>query len=145
MINSLYLIARLAGQPVAIAARDIQSVVEIDELTPVPRAPRHIAGLAALRSRVVTVVDSYAALGLASQPPAAAAQAIAVVVDGHLYGLLVDDVEDAVEIAGTVEPVRGSMADGWRHAAIGMIDHGGVAVLVLDPRALIAPSPAIVA
>jgi purine-binding chemotaxis protein CheW len=144
-MNSLYLIARLAGQQVAIAAGDIQSVVEIEGLTPVPRAPRHVAGLAALRSRVLTVIDSYAALDLCARPVTAVTQAIVVVIEGHLYGLLVDDVEDVVELAGEVEPIRGSMADGWHRAARGMIDNRGHAVLVLDAGALVDGPAALVA
>jgi purine-binding chemotaxis protein CheW len=137
-MESLYLIARIAGQRVALAASAVQSVVEIEALTPVPVAPRHIAGLAALRSRVLTVIDSYAALGLDSSAPVGLAQAVVVVIDGHLYGLLVDEVEDVVDILGEPQPVRNALHSGWADVACGIVDYEDAAVLVVDAAALVA-------
>jgi purine-binding chemotaxis protein CheW len=56
-MNELLLIVSIAGSRVALPAADVESVVEIDTLIPVPRAPGHLAGLSALRSRVLTVID----------------------------------------------------------------------------------------
>ena len=61
-MEALKLIARIADQQVAISADTVESVVEVEAITPVPLAAPHIAGLAALRSRVLTIIDSYAAL-----------------------------------------------------------------------------------
>ena len=90
MDRSLLLVA-IAGERAAIASEIIRSVVELDGITPVPRAPEHIAGLAALRSRAMTVVDCRSSLELAE---ASDPTRLAVVVDieGFLYALLVDDV-----------------------------------------------------
>ena len=59
---ALVLIAHLAGETVALDADVVGSVVEIERIAPVPRAAPHIAGLAALRSRVLTVIDARAAI-----------------------------------------------------------------------------------
>ncbi|WP_204313488.1 chemotaxis protein CheW, partial [Klebsiella michiganensis] len=66
----LYLIAQIAGRAVAIDSERVESVVDIGEVTAVPRASAHVRGLAALRSRVVTVVDTQSALGMAGGSPA---------------------------------------------------------------------------
>jgi len=87
-MSHLYLIAHVAGRSVAIDSDQVESVVDIGEVTAVPRAAGHIRGLAALRSRVVTVVDTQAALGL--EGGAAAKRAVITHVDGHHYALLVD-------------------------------------------------------
>jgi hypothetical protein len=76
-MDDLKLIARIAGQDVALSAEAIESVVEIDAITPVPLAAAHIAGLAALRSRVLTLIDTYAALELGRSPRDGVMQAIA--------------------------------------------------------------------
>ena len=47
MDRSLLLVS-IAGERAAVASEIIRSVVELDGVTPVPRAPEHIAGLAAL-------------------------------------------------------------------------------------------------
>ena len=64
MKEQLFLIAHIAGRGVAIDSAQVESVVDIGHVTPTPRVARHIRGLAALRSRVVTVIDTHAALGL---------------------------------------------------------------------------------
>jgi purine-binding chemotaxis protein CheW len=63
-MNELLLIVSIAGSRVALLAADVESVVEIDTLIPVPRAPGHLAGLSALRSRVLTVIDCQRSLEL---------------------------------------------------------------------------------
>ena len=71
-MNQLLLIVSVAGGRVAFPAAKVESVVELDALSPVPRAPAHVAGLSALRSRVLTVIDCVAAAWEESPPLAAA-------------------------------------------------------------------------
>jgi purine-binding chemotaxis protein CheW len=134
---SLLLIVRLAGERVALPAAEVESVVEIEALTPVPRAAAHIAGLAALRSRVLTVVDCRASLE-DGRHEGESRDAVVVVADGHPYALLVDGVEDVVEASGEARPVRTALKGGWRRVAKGTVDAGGDLLLLLDPAALIA-------
>lgn len=135
---ALYLIATIAGQRVALVADAVESVVEIEEMTPVPLAPPHVAGLAALRSRVLTTIDSLAALELGRMAAAPLHQAIVVAVDGHLYGILVDQVDDVATIEAAPQPVRGSLGAGWAVAARGVLDGADGPVLLIDPAVLVA-------
>src|SRR3712207_9580094 len=63
-MNELLLVARIGGERVALAASAVESVVELDTLIFVPRAAAHVAGLSALRSRVLTVIDCMRSLEL---------------------------------------------------------------------------------
>lgn len=137
-MDELKLIARIAGQRIALPASAVESVVEVDAITPVPLAAPHIAGLAALRSRVLTVIDSYAALELGQSPRDGLLQAVVVTCDNHLYGLLVDEVEDVASIGGEPSPLHAGLSRGWSRMAIGLIEHGGHAILLLDPARLVA-------
>ena len=137
-METLKLIARIADQEVAIVADLVESVVEIDAITPVPLAAPHIAGLAALRSRVLTIIDTYAALEIGRSPRDGLLQAIVVTIDNHLYGLLVDEVVDVVAIEGEPEPVHAGLSRGWAHAALGLIEHDDKALLELDPARIVA-------
>ena len=137
-MRELLLIARIAGERVALPAADVEAVVEIDGVTPVPRSAAHVAGLAALRSRVLTVIDSFASLELGRSELQGTREAIVVPCDAHPYALLVDTVEDVVEFSGTIEPVRTSLGSGWRRVAKGMVDAEGDLLLLIDPFALIA-------
>jgi purine-binding chemotaxis protein CheW len=98
-MGDLLLVAIIAGERVAICASEVESVVEIEAITPVPRGPAHLAGLAALRSRVVTVIDCRVSLELGAGE-AWSREAIVVEADGHPYALLVDTVEDVLEHEG---------------------------------------------
>lgn len=133
----LLLIVRLAGERVALPAADVESVVEIDLVVPAPGTPQHVAGLAALRSRVLTVIDCSAALGFA---PGEMLQgdAVVAVIDGHPYALLVEDVEDVVEADADPVPLPVRTAPLWRRVAKGMAAADGELLLLIDVPALVA-------
>jgi len=137
-MHELLLIVTIAGQRVAIPAADVESVVELEALIPVPKAAAHVAGLAALRSRVLTVIDCTASLELPSGGSDRFKQAIIVEADGYPYALLVESVEDVVEVEMDVRPVRTSLKGGWRRVARGMIDVSGDLLLLVDTAALLA-------
>ncbi|MDQ3140360.1 MAG: chemotaxis protein CheW [Pseudomonadota bacterium] len=144
-MTELLLIVSIAGARVAIATADVESVVELEGLTPVPRAAAHVAGLSALRSRVLTVIDSVAALGLGSSAPKAQREAIVVDIDGHPYALIVEAVEDVVECEGAVQPVRTALDPGWKRVARGVVEVDGDLLLLIDAHALIAGPAAMAA
>lgn len=144
-MDALYLIVAIAGQRVALPADHVESVVEIEAVTPVPLVASHVAGLSALRSRVLTIIDSLAALEQGSTQMDGLLQAVIVTVDGHLYGLVVDEVEDVVAIADPVQPARVALAPGWARVARGVIEIDGDALLLVDPAALVAGPPALAA
>jgi purine-binding chemotaxis protein CheW len=137
-MHDLLLIVRLAGERVAVIAADVESVVEIEALTPVPRTAPHVAGLAALRSRVLTVIDCRASLDPGQASASGSREAIVVVTDGHPYALLVDGVEDVIQASGEVRAVRTAPSGGWRRVARGMVEAGGDLLLLADVEALIA-------
>lgn len=137
-IDALYLIVRIAGQRVALLADPVESVVEIDAISAVPRVPPHIAGLAALRSRVLTIVDCLESLALGRSARSGVLCTVIVTVDAHQYGLLVDEVLDVVTIVGAPRSVHLALGPGWSRAASGLVEHAGEALLLLDPGALIA-------
>jgi purine-binding chemotaxis protein CheW len=137
-MSELLLIATIAGERVAIPAADVESVVEIEAITPVPRSPGHVFGLASLRSRVLTVIDCCASLELGTAPERTAHEAIVIEVDGHPYALLVDRVEDVLEYPGKVRPIRTSVSAGWRRVATGMVETEDGLMLLIDSNALLA-------
>lgn len=137
----LLLIVRLAGERIALPAAAVDSVVEIDSLTPVPGAAPHVAGLAALRSRVLTVIDCLASLDPARSLARGGAEAVMAVVDGHPYALMVEAVEDVVEAGGGRQPPAASLAGGWRRIGVAHVEAEGDLLLLADVEALVAGPP----
>jgi purine-binding chemotaxis protein CheW len=140
-MNELLLVVTIAGERVALPAAAVESVVELDTLVPVPRTAPHIAGLSALRSRVLTVIDCKRSLELGTSDCSGGIREAAVVdFDGHHYALIVDLVEDVVEALSDPAPVRAAMGAGWERVAEGMIDTETGSLLLIDVAALIAGS-----
>lgn len=138
-MNELLLIVTIAGQRVALPADAVESVVELDTLIPVPRAAPHIAGLSALRSRVLTVIDCMRSLELgATESVGEVREAAVVELDGHHYALLVDLVEDVVAALSDPSPVRAAMGPGWERVSSGMVETEAGPLLVVNIAALIA-------
>jgi purine-binding chemotaxis protein CheW len=138
-VNELLLIVTIAGSRVALPAAAVESVVELDALIPVPRAPAHLAGLSALRSRVLTVIDTLRSLELGESDCSDGIREAAVVeVEGHHYALIVDVVEDVVEALSDPSPVRAAMGPGWQRVSKGMVETEDGPLLLVDIDALIA-------
>ena len=138
-MNELLLIVTIAGSRVALPAAAVESVVELDALIPVPRAPGHVAGLSALRSRVLTVIDTLRSLELGDTDCSDGIREAAVVeLDGHHYALLVDVVDDVIEALSDPLPMRAAMGAGWERASKGMVETEEGPLLLLDIDALVA-------
>ncbi|HEX8622430.1 MAG TPA: chemotaxis protein CheW [Allosphingosinicella sp.] len=134
----LLLIVRLGGERIALPAAEVESVVEIDALTSVPGAAGHVAGLAALRSRVLTVIDCLASLDPSRRLPHGHSEAVMAVIDGHPYALLVEAVEDVVEASGDRQRPAASLAVGWRRIGRATVEAEGDLLLLADIEALVA-------
>lgn len=134
----LLLIVRLGGERIALPAAEVESVVEIDALTPVPGAAGHVAGLAALRSRVLTVIDCLASLDPSRRLGEGHSEAVMAVIDGHPYALLVEAVEDVVEAQGQRQAPAASLAGGWRRIGRATVEAEGDLLLLADVEALVA-------
>ena len=135
MNRKLFLLAHVADRWVAIDAGDVDSVVDIGGIVAVPRAPGAVRGLAALRSRVVTVIDTRVTLDLA--PTASPKRAVIAQIDGHHYAFLVDALEDIAPFER--HPLSAGLAldGGWDAAAAGIVERDGEPLLVIDLRALV--------
>ncbi len=132
----LFLIAHIAGRGVAIESGQVDSVVDIGDVVAVPLADRAVRGLAALRSRVVTVIDTGIALGL-DPTPGEARRAVITRVDGHHYAVLVDSLED-VSLFERLPLSPGLALDrGWARAGVGIVERDGEPLLVLDLAAVV--------
>jgi len=125
-----YLVARAAGQRVAIPLEEAREIVHARQLTRLPGALPWVAGLFNLRGTVLTVLDVAVRLGGA----ASVGPVIVVVVEERSVGLRVDGVDAVATAEGEEVPVAAARsAEGGVRGAVTM--HDGEA-LVLDVGAL---------
>ena len=139
-MNELLLMCTIAGRRAAIPAVEVQSVIEIENITPIPGTHDFICGLTALRSQALTVIDSSLALGIGHPCDSKDQRAAVVDIDGHLYAILVDEAHDVGEARSEPVAVPGGFGDGWQRAARGMVEtDGGPALLVDIPQLVSGP------
>ena len=91
----------LAGARFAVDVRSAREVVLFDEITAVPRAPRHLVGVANLRGTVMPIVDVRELLGLAESRSGRTLRTL-VVRDGAVQAALVVDTVVGLEPFGDV-------------------------------------------
>lgn len=139
-MNELLVMTQIAGRRCALQAHDVQSVIELGNITPVPGTPDFIAGIAALRSQALTVIDCRLALGFDAAEWETDNRCAAVTVGGHAYALMVDSIEDVSTGASEPSQVSGGFGEEWCRVATGMIETGIGPAILVDLEALISGS-----
>jgi purine-binding chemotaxis protein CheW len=140
-MTAAYVIASVGSQRIAFQATDVESIIRLGEVTPVPGSPAHIAGLCAVRSAVLTVVDVARAAG---QPACADADHAAIVThDGHRYALRIDAIRDIETIGNRPVANGASIGKGWHAVAPSRIETTKGVALLLSIDALVAGGDAI--
>ena len=144
-MSSLYLFAHINGVRVAIDSDHIESIVNVQEVIPVPKSDLGIAGLFALRSRVLTLIDSqYMVTGIA-QTASKGALAVVAEIGGHHYGLLVDAVEDVISIGDHQMEVNIKPPAIWSPLVTDTASVDDELVMILDPSKLVNAPDALAA
>ncbi len=136
-MSELLVMAQIAGRRCALNAQDVQSVIEVGTITPVPRTPDFIAGITAMRSQALTVIDARIALGFEVDEWSIDHRAIVVSVGGYSYALRVDCIEDITTALGEPTTIAGGFGAEWSRVATGMLETRVGPALLLNLAALI--------
>ncbi len=125
-----YLVARAAGQRVALPLLQAREILTVKNVTRLPGAPSWIAGLVNVRGSVLTVLEVSVRLGgAASEGPV-----LVVELEGRRFGLRVASVDGVERAAAAVEAVDEARSAGG--AVRGLVTTGNAPTLVLDLEAL---------
>lgn len=124
-MDRLYLLAMLAGTRIAVETDEVEAVVKLTDISPVPGMGAHVAGLSALRSRVLTIIDVAAIVQGRATPVEQRGLAIIANISGHSYGLMVDSVSDICRVPEGELPLRGQLDAAWAPYARAIVEHEG--------------------
>jgi purine-binding chemotaxis protein CheW len=138
MTGDLLVIVQIAGRRCGLRALDVRSVIEVGQITPIPRTPDWIAGITALRSQALTVIDCRRAIGAPTGDWPTDHRAAVVAQGGHSYALMVDAIEDITTAVGEPGQVPGGFGAEWSRIASGMVETMAGPALLVDLRALLA-------
>jgi purine-binding chemotaxis protein CheW len=137
MVLTLTVAGQLCGVPVL----SVRDVLGVQSITPIPLAPREVAGSLNLRGRIVTAVDLRARLGLAPLGAARGAMSVVVELGGELYSLLADEVGEVLSLDAAERAANPPTLDPtWRDVSLGVHRLGERLLVLLDVERLLVLS-----
>jgi len=89
---------RLKDETYGINVMQVQEVLRITEIAPVPGAPGYVLGIINLRGNVVTVIDTRTRFGLPTTELDDASRIVIIESEQQVVGILVDSVAEVVEL-----------------------------------------------
>ena len=89
---------RLGDEKYGINVMQVQEVLRVAEIAPVPGAPSYVLGIINLRGNVVTVIDTRNRFGLMSKETDDNSRIVIIETESHIIGILVDSVAEVVEL-----------------------------------------------
>jgi len=88
----------LKDEQYGINVMQVQEVLRVTEIAPVPGAPSYVLGIINLRGNVVTVLDCRSRFGLPSKEVDEASRIVIIESENQVVGILVDAVTEVVEL-----------------------------------------------
>lgn len=88
----------LDGELYGINVMQVQEVLPMTEIAPVPGAPPFVMGIINLRGNVVTVIDTRMRFGLQPSEAGATCRIVVIEANDQVAGILVDAVTEVVEV-----------------------------------------------
>ncbi len=137
----LFLLAEIAGTEVAICSDIIESVVNVGEAVAVPRCDPVVAGLFALRSRVLTLIDCQYRITRSKKSMDKKSLAAIATIGGHSFGLLVDRVYDVTTVEDEALHPAVKLSANWASIVTNLLAIDDRMVMVIDPERLVAIDP----
>ncbi len=96
--SSQWVTFSLNGEIYGIDVMQVQEVLRMTPIAPVPGAPHYVLGIVNLRGNLVTVVDTRVRFGLMPKEADDLTRVIIVEAQGLIVGLLVDEVAEVAEV-----------------------------------------------
>ena len=91
----------VGGEKFGLPIDCVQTIFQIEAVTPVPLGPREILGLVNLRGKIVTAVSLRRRLQIPEQASGKATLAIGMEHRGESFALVVDEVGDVIVLDAT--------------------------------------------
>lgn len=97
---------RLGEDYFAMLISNVNEIIRLQKITPVPKAPSFVEGVTNLRGRVIPVIDLRKRFGVDPKPDGHMARIIVVEQGERLLGMMVDAVDEVLTVpSSTIEPV----------------------------------------
>lgn len=131
---------RLAEEIYGINVMQVQEVLRMTEIAPVPGAPSSVLGIINLRGNVVTVVDTRELFGLMREDVTDQTRIMIVECNKIIVGLLVDSVAEVVNLQNTDIDSAPNIGNEENSKYIqGVYSKNGEILILVDLNRLLSP------
>lgn len=140
-------VVRLGDEAYAVDLKRVDEILPVPTVTPVPRAPAFLEGVARLRGEVLPIVDARKRLGLTgahapaltpSGKPRRTERLLVCRIGRRRLGLLVDAVLAVKRVSRQVlRPAPLAARPGATPHVLGVVGEGAQLTLLLDVKALV--------
>lgn len=129
---------QLGEEYYGINVMQVQEVLRMTEIAPVPGAPSYVLGIINLRGNVVTVIDTRARFGLPSAETTDNSRIIIVELSGQVIGMLVDSVAEVVYLNQSDIDTAPNVSDDSSRFIQGVSNRGKYLLILVDVNKLVS-------
>jgi purine-binding chemotaxis protein CheW len=111
----------------------VQEVLPMTEIAPVPGAPPFVMGIINLRGNVVTVIDTRMQFGLAPREADQSGRIVVIEAGNQVAGILVDSVAEVIEVKQSEVDTAPSVGNEESARYIyGVVSRGNQLLILID-------------
>lgn len=129
----------LDNEKYGIKVMQVQEVLRMTEIAPVPGAPDYVLGIINLRGNVVTVLDTRKRFGLPEKEPNDATRIVIIEARGQVVGILVDSVAEVADLRNSqIESTPNVGSDESSKYIQGVSSHNEQLLILVDVDKLLS-------
>ena len=129
---------QLDEETYGINVMQVQEVLRVTEIAPVPGAPDYVLGIINLRGNVVTVIDTRRRFGLMPKEMDDSTRIVIIEAEKQVVGILVDSVAEVVEMrASEIEQAPNVGNDESSRYIQGVASRDGELLILVDLNKLL--------
>ena len=129
----------LDDETYGIDVMQVQEVLRVTEVAPVPGAPHYVMGIINLRGNVVTVIDTRTLFALTPKDTDDSSRVVIIESNQQVVGILVDSVAEVVDIpSGAIETAPSVGNDESSKYIQGVFSQADLLYILVDLNKLLA-------
>ena len=137
--NLRWVTFRLENEKYGINVMQVQEVLRVTEIAPVPGAPNYVLGIINLRGNVVTVIDTRSRFGLMSTEMDDSTRIVIIEAEEQVVGILVDSVAEVVDLkASEIETAPNVGTEDSAKFIQGVASHDNELLILVDLNKLLS-------
>jgi len=124
----------IGDEEYAVDILEVQEIIRMVEITPVPKAPHYVEGVINLRGKVIPIIDIRRRFGMSVAECTKETRIVVVDVSRIIIGIIVDSVSEVLRIpSNLIEPSPSGKQGGTEfHKGVGRVDGRLLSLLSLD-------------